>query len=476
MTLRDFLNVLFKRKGALLLLFVLFAGGLSAAAWLWPPWWRATASLYLRSKRETIDQSLVDNPTINRGTSLLLPDVLSEVELVKCADVRRIVVEKLGLEKEPVEPLPGATVLEPALQRAAWEGYLYDNLLVEAATNANVINVSFTDRLPERAARIVAACADAYLEFRRSLDAPGGSKSRLEAEVNEAAERLRAAEEAIAEFDERWDLVDAPAQKTRLIELLAQTRSQIAAERAAFQRAHADWKTYSDLLAAGAPELRAVEEVRADATCENLQSQISTLVLELADLLQHNLENTTPVLQVRQKIETLRKELDARTRAILESVVFARKAEVDTLTAGLRVHEELVQSIEQELDVLRSKSIQHDRLAVDLELGRDHYKSITRRMSESRFDRILNGTGNVDVVIATHGSVPHRPFFPPPFILCLIVAVVAGLLVSFSSVLVMDVLDQSFKTPDEAERHLGAEVLATIPKRSRHQLTPLLEA
>ena len=98
------------------------------------------ASLYLRSKRETIDQSLVDNPTINRGIGLLLPDVLSEVELVKASEVRRLTIEKLGLESRKVKP--SDPTVDKVAQRAVWDAYLYDNLLIEAATSANVININ----------------------------------------------------------------------------------------------------------------------------------------------------------------------------------------------------------------------------------------------------------------------------------------------------------------------------------------------
>src|SRR5678809_170742 len=107
MTMRDFYNLLFKRKWTLLVVFALFAGGMTGAAVVWPPTYHSIASLYLRSKHETIDQSLVDNPTINRGVNLLLPDVLSEVELVKSTEVRRAVIDKLGLDAEPIKVVKG---------------------------------------------------------------------------------------------------------------------------------------------------------------------------------------------------------------------------------------------------------------------------------------------------------------------------------------------------------------------------------
>jgi len=475
MTLRDFFNLLFKRKWTLLFVFLLFFGGMTAAAFYWTPTYHSVASLYLRSKRETIDQSLVDNPTISRGVNLLLPDVLSEVELVKSTEVRRAVIDKLSLDQEPVKVVKGAPPLDRAAQRAAWDAYLFDNILVEAATNANVINITYTDLQPQRAARVVGAYADAYLEFRRVLATGGPPPSGLEAEVAGASTKLTEAANALAAFNGQWHLFDTTTQKSELINLLARTRSQVADERAALERALADHKTYADLVASDSPEAREVGEIRSDVNCQSYESQISTQTLALADLQMHNKETTDAVVHVRKNLETLNKEFDGKVKAILGSVVLTKKIAAASIQAGLTVHEELIKAIEEELSVLVTKAGTNDRLNVDLDLLRDHYKVVRHRLNQSRFDQLMGGTGNVDVLVANHGVTPNKPYFPPPFVLSALVAFLTGLVVSFSCVVVLDILDQSFKTPDEVERHLSAGVLATIPKRAKHRLTPLLE-
>jgi polysaccharide biosynthesis transport protein len=477
MTMRDFLNLLFKRKWTLALIFLFFAGGMTGAAVVWPPTYRSIASLYLRSKHETIDQSLVDNPTINRGVNLLLPDVLSEVELVKATEVRRRVIDKLGLDKEPIKAVkPGEKPLDPAAQRAAWDAYLYDNTLVEAATNANVINVTYTDYQPQRAARIVGAYADAYLEFRGTLATEGPPATELETEVDGSSKKLTDAANALAVFNYRWHLYDSATQKTELISLLARTRTQVADERSTLQRALTEHKTYADLLANDLPAAREIGEIRSDVNCQSLETQISNQTLALNDLLQHNKESMDSVVRARKDVEILQKQRDDRIKSILASIVLTKQAAVDSIQAGLSVHEELAKSIEQELTTLVSKAGASDRLNIDLDLVRDHYKIVSRRLNQTRFDALTGGTGNVDVLVANHGVTPNKPFFPPPFVLSALVALVTGLMVAFSCVVVLDILDQSFKTPDEVERHLSAGVLATVPRRAKHRLTTLLEA
>ncbi|HET6162744.1 MAG TPA: hypothetical protein VFG37_03700, partial [Planctomycetota bacterium] len=210
--------------------------------------------------------------------------------------------------------------------------------------------------------------------------------------------------------------------------------------------------------------------------CQSLETQISNDLIALAALLQHNQETTDSVVRMRQSLETLQKELDAKVLAIVQSVVLGKKVVVDQLAAGLAEHEKLLTDIRDRLALLVSKSGINDRLAVDLDLLRDHYKVVSRRQKQNTFDKVMGGTGNIDVLVANHGVAPNRPFFPPPFVLCVIVALLTGLVVAFSVVIVADVLDQSFKTPDEVERALATPVLGTIPKRPKHRLTALLGA
>ncbi len=477
MTMRDFLNLLFKRKWTVLVLFFAFAGGMSVVGMYFPPIYHSVASLYLTSKRETIDQNLVDNPTIHRAAGLLLPDVLSEVELVKAGEVRRMAIERAGLDTVPIKaPPPNAPPVDKVAQRAAWDAYLYDNVLIEAATNANVINITVSDGDGKRAAKIAAAYADAYLEFRRTLATNGAPAATIQSEEKLASDKMLAAEAALTDFNTQWKLVDTTTQKTDLIALLSHARTEASDELAALERSETDYNTYKAMLDTDSPEMRNIDEVRSNSNCQSLESQISTQTLALVGLLQHNKETTDQVMRVRESLDTLKKELDDKVHAILRSVVFAKKANVDFQRAGYDVHEKLIKSVEEELQTLVSKTGTNDRLTVDLDLSRDHYKVVSGRVNQNAFDAAIGGTGNIDVLISNHGVVPVRPFFPPPVPICVIVALLTGLVVSISSVIVLDVLDQSFKTSDEVEKALSIPVLATIPRQSRHRLTPLLES
>ena len=198
MTLRDFFNLLFKRIWLFLLVFVAFTAALIACGMYWPKSYTAQASLYLQGKRQTISQSLPDNPTIRRDTSILLEDVLSEVQLLGSDTLRGTVVRELGLVDSDPLGEPGED------QQLIWESHLNENIEAKAQKGSNVIALTFTDSDPGRAARVVSGFAETYLQFRRNLVQQSEGADALQGEVDRSRISLEGLEQELAEFDRSW--------------------------------------------------------------------------------------------------------------------------------------------------------------------------------------------------------------------------------------------------------------------------------
>src|SRR5262249_42603445 len=161
-------------------------------------------------------------------------------------------------------------------------------------------------------------------------------------EVNGASTKLNEAQNALAVFNYKWHLYDSATQKTELIGLLARTRSQVTDERASLQRAITDHKTYADLIASSSPAARELAEIRADVSCQNLETQITNSTIALDDLLLYNKDSMDSVVRARKNLEVLTQQRDERVKSILSSIVVAKQAVVDSLQSGLSVHEELL--------------------------------------------------------------------------------------------------------------------------------------
>ena len=470
MTLRDLLTILCKRPWTMALVFVVFMAARVTAARIWPPYYTSQATLYLQSKRSTIDQALADNPTINRDTMLVTADVLSEVELLGSAAVRQLVIDQLDLAQDAlVTAKPGEPEVD---QRKVWDQYLYDNITAEAAANANVIEVTFDDVDPERAARVVSAYVDAYLVFRHQIVAR--DEGDVDKELELCRGRMVALEKQLGEFDETWKLVDAEVQKSEALDLHATIRAQATAVGADLELLQSDAQAYIDKLEANATELRQIGEVRNSPTIELLEGQVAGLELELSTLLLHSTEKHQPVQRIEKNIELVRADIEKQGTAIVKSMVFAKLTDVASKKAQLLVYTQMIATLERELDTLRTRSHERRSLQRQLDLAVDHFNMASRRHDQRVRQDMLGDFGDVNVVVASHGSVPGSPTFPPKLPLTVLIGVFVGLLLAVSSVIVMDWIDDKFTTPADVEERLDVAVLAVVPARRRHDVTHLL--
>ena len=221
------------------------------------------------------------------------------------------------------------------------------------------------------------------------------------------------AEAALTQFNEQWKLVDTTAQKTEMISLHARILAQVTDERASLERAQADYATYAKLLETKSPEMREMAEIRANTNCQSLGTQISNDTIALSrPSCSTTRETTDSVLRMRASMDTLNKELDEKILGIMQSVVLGKKITVDQLTAGLAEHEKLLTDIRDRLELLVSKSGTNDRLSVDLDPAcATSIKVVSRRQKQNAFEKVLGGTGNVDVLVANHGVAPNKAYF-----------------------------------------------------------------
>jgi uncharacterized protein involved in exopolysaccharide biosynthesis len=92
----------------------------------------------------------------------------------------------------------------------------------------------------------------------------------------------------------------------------------------------------------------------------------------------------------------------------------------------------------------------------------ENYLLYVRKSEEARISDALDQQGILNVALAEQPVVPALPSRSPlnAAILTLLLAVS----VSLSTAFVVDLMDPSFRTPDELSSYLGMPVLATLPK------------
>jgi uncharacterized protein involved in exopolysaccharide biosynthesis len=141
------------------------------------------------------------------------------------------------------------------------------------------------------------------------------------------------------------------------------------------------------------------------------------------------------------------------------------KAKADL--SGLQARETATQAI---VDVYAAKARQLDEKGImqqDLlrteKANEENYLLYLKKSEEARIADALDATHILNVAVVQAPFVPALPS-RSPWIFCLVGLLMASV-ASIGLVLVVDYLDQSFRTPSEVSAELGIPVLAAVPHR-----------
>ena len=171
-SLRDFLNVIFKRKYQVLLFFFVIFSMFAFATLLTKPTYQATCQILVKPGRENIFVPATGSSgpviSINREEQLY-----SEIEIIKNRSLAQEVVEAIGpaiiyteLDGKGKSILgsvfSGSKEQQSPLEKALLK--IHKNLDVQGINKSNIIQISFNHTSPQMAAAVVDMLAHRYLD------------------------------------------------------------------------------------------------------------------------------------------------------------------------------------------------------------------------------------------------------------------------------------------------------------------------
>src|SRR5205814_4348511 len=234
----------------------------------------------------------------------------------------------------------------------------------------------------------------------------------------------------------------------------------------------------SKLTGAKADRMRLEGELKqVEQTGENVEALLAIPSIGSANLVADRrrdvvqLEATVATLSQRYK-EKHPKMLAARAalteaRAALKRTVLAQPAvlkstieQAHTTEANLTV---AAREQEKAALALNKAAIGYEELARQAETDRALYESVLRQIKETNLTKDVKTT---PISIVEHSPVPRFPV-SPSIPKSIILGLLSGLALGLGFVYVVDILDRSIKTVDQAETTLALPVLSAVPEIRR---------
>ena len=335
---------------------------------------------------------------------------------------------------------------------------LQGGLEIAPVKNTQLVQIHYRSNDSELAARVANGVADAFIDWgiETRSESVGKASSFLGRQIEDLKSELADKEATLQAYGRRSDIVAVePNTNPTLQQLEALNQSYVAAVAARIEKEAA----YNEVLSAPG-------ETVADPLSGGLVSQLR------ADL--HRLEqdyatksNTykaeMPVMvELRGQIDTARKHLRSVVEEMVAQARQKSRAEYQTVK---RQEDALAAELErarEETMNLGSATVQYHNLRMEVETRRQLLDDLLKRQSETEVTARLQATRESNVRIVDRALVPGGAY-SPSLRRDVGMALGFGLFLGVACIFLLEYLDRSLKTAEEAERVLGLPVLAVIP-------------
>lgn len=442
-TLRDFVAVLFRRKGIILTILLVALGTLVAISATTPKVFMSTARVLVsRGEPESAYNARVKlvawDEEVNSEIEVLTSTMLGE-------KAQKILNDSKAADSEgrPIEFKPG-------------------NVSAQPSGKASVLIVNYSCADPKEAREALRALVRAYQDWRGQVRSIPVIEGFFEEEIQGLRDRLTEWEQRRADFmseegisqldDERGSLL---RQREDASTELAREKARIAdfaARRESMRNIQLARKQNADIEVAGLND----NETNDDATLQLVRRELVLRRSEYYQKLGRYPESHPEVLAARDALE----ELSAQYDNELENYIRMLEARIEVAQARANSLRTTVQGIDDQLIGFPDKEArlaQYDRI---IEALRKDYTTVVERQIVAKVEQTGRPEWTVILLSPASEAVQLRTRDVVRLLLVPIFAVLLGLAMAF----IVDGLDHSLKDATEAERHLRIPVLGSISK------------
>jgi succinoglycan biosynthesis transport protein ExoP len=335
---------------------------------------------------------------------------------------------------------------------------LLEDLEVTPVRNTYLVKISYTAPTAELSATVANGVADAFIDW--------GVKKRYRT-VGRASTFLSTQIEALKkEIDDKEKQLQAYGRSSDIVSLDPESNITIQSLEALNRDYTAAVSTRTDKEARYRELMRATPEAIADTLSggliAELRSDQAQLEREYADKLATYKAEWPAMQKLKARINEGRQNLD---NVIAETVDKARETARTEYQTALRREQslaaELARKKEEALN-LNSAAVEYNNLRVEVSTRRSLLDELLRRQSETMVASRLESTGNSNVAVIDR-ALPPLETYRPSLLLNLALGLTLGLGLGIASVFLIEYLDRTIKSPEEADRILGLPLLGTIP-------------
>ena len=483
LTMRDMVAPLFRKKRIVLatFLFIFFLSTL--VAWGW-------ASHYYESSMQVVVGRERSEPTVTPQADVLndnkvvtTDDVASEVALLKGRDMLAEVAQTCKLaERGPSfwdrfdsrsPDVKKAVALEEVTKRLA------GGLKVEPEKTSHVINVRYgSTASPQITACVLQTLGKLYLEKHLSLQRPAGAFDFFAQQTDKYQQALEKSESRLVSFSKTAGIAAPDVLRTDLAQELTAAQASLYRARQAIA---ADQRRLRNIKAqmAVTPVRSSTAEtsISANLLLDQLRSTLLAAELKRTQLLM-KYDASFPLVkeaeeEIAQTKEAIANAEEARyvnkttdrdpTFEYLRQDQAKTEADQASQEATAAALENTISSMQSQMVSLDVQAVKQAELLREAKANEGNYLLYLEKREQERTSDALDQKRIANVAIAVPAFVPVLPAHNPYSVMVagFWFAVLGGIAVGYLA----ELLDPSFRTPDEVAEVLNIAMVASVPRQ-----------
>ncbi|WP_232364994.1 GumC family protein [Salinimonas marina] len=296
------------------------------------------------------------------------------------------------------------------------------NLSVSGGKQSQIIDISFTDKSPERAANIINAVAEAYIQFGLTsrLEEVKDTESWLSDQASQLRQTLQASENRLAQYRQENGLVDT-MQQERLANAQLQTlNNELIKAQTALHAAQEAWLQIKD-IPAGSADLYSVSAVLQNPTTNSMVQETAKFHQKANELSERYGEKHPKMIAARSELKTAQQNLDAAVSKVVENIgknYRLARLQVSNIQNMLAQQRDGIQSLQQQ-------NFELIALEREVENNRRIYENFQISLMETT-GRSQFSSSNVQIIDTA--TIPGSPIKPNKKLIIVMSAILGAFL------------------------------------------------
>ncbi|MBI5640005.1 MAG: polysaccharide biosynthesis tyrosine autokinase [Nitrospirae bacterium] len=327
---------------------------------------------------------------------------------------------------------------------------------VKPVKNSRIVEISYSSTNPELAKLIVNSIASAYMGevLELNMSSTRYTLNWMTKKAEEEKEKLATAEKSMQEYMRDQNFVALENKMTIIPQKISELNSQLInaeTKRKTAETLYLKVKEVSENL----NEAETIAVIASDPSLQSLRQQMLKAEQNIMEYSQKYGKKHPLMIRAIEDLNGLKVKKEQETRRIIQSI----KNDYELARSNETNLRRLLSETKGEALNLSEKFIEYGVLNREVETNRQLYDALIKKVKEQS---ITDNVQTVNVLVVEKAETPASPVKPRKA-MNLLMGIIFGLFGGIGIALFVEYLDQTIKSPEDAEAKLGVPVLGMIP-------------